>query len=269
MKIVMFGASKGGTGKTTMCYNIASEYAKKNPGKKVAIIDTDKQANTTSFFGYSPSAFKDLDFSSYLLSQVKSEDIMIQSEDNNNLYLMPASRMHRVNQACIDSSGLENKYMLLKNAIEKDEYIKGFDVLFVDTHPGIDLFNMNVVEAADVVIHVLKAGCKHSLDSLETYKEDFEIDRAVAGMPGMGNKWYCLINQYKNNKASKVFCDYLSAENSHGQTLLENYVRESTALIECAITQKAVVNLKDSKKTHNSIVDIENVVKELEDKQIL
>ena len=265
----MFGASKGGTGKTTMCYNIASQYAKKNPDKKIAIIDTDKQANTTSFFGYSPSAFKDLDFSSYLLSQVNSEDIMVQSEYNSNLYLMPASRMHRVNQACIEESNLESKYTLLKDAIERDAYIQGFDVIFIDTHPGIDLFNMNVIEVADVVIHVLKAGCKHSLDSLETYKEDFEMDRAVAGMPDMNNKWYCLVNQYKNNKASKIFCDYLNNKSDSEQILLESYVRESTSLIECAITQKAVVNLKNTKKTHNAITDIENVVKELEDKQIL
>ncbi|MBO5131231.1 MAG: ParA family protein [Romboutsia sp.] len=269
MKIIMFGASKGGTGKTTMCYNIASEYAKRNPNKKVAIIDSDKQANTTSFFGYSPTAFKDADFSSYLLSQVTSEEIMIKSEESDNLFLMPASRMHRINQSCIENSNLQSRYTMLREVMEKDEYIKTFDVLFVDTHPGIDLFNMNIIDVADIVIHVLKAGCRHSLDSLRTYKEDFEVDRELNDLSALDAKWYCIVNQFKNNKASKAFMEYLKNIENLDQDVLENYIRESTALIECALTEKAVVNNTKTKKTQNAIEDIENIVSELENKNIL
>lgn len=269
MKIIMFGASKGGTGKTTMCYNIASEYAKRNPNKKVAIIDTDKQANTTGLFGYSPSVFKDSDFSSYLLSMVTSEEIMVKSQDNENLFLMPASRSHRTNQVCIESAEILSKYTMFREVIQKDEYIKTFDTIFVDTHPGIDLFNLNIIDVADVVIHVLKAGCRHSLDSLRTYKEDFEIDRELNGLSVPKAEWYCLVNQFKNNKASKAFMDYLKGIEELDQEVLDSYIRESTALIECALTEKAVVNNAITKKTQNAIEDIERVVDELENKNIL
>ena len=48
MKTIVFAASKGGVGKTTLCAALSS-YAGTNTKKKVAIIDLDPQGSLTAW----------------------------------------------------------------------------------------------------------------------------------------------------------------------------------------------------------------------------
>ena len=47
MKTIVFAASKGGVGKTTLCAALAA-YAGANTKKKVAVIDLDPQGSLTA-----------------------------------------------------------------------------------------------------------------------------------------------------------------------------------------------------------------------------
>lgn len=50
VQIFSFYNNKGGVGKTTLCTNIASLYAEKNPETQVLVVDMCPQANTSQFF---------------------------------------------------------------------------------------------------------------------------------------------------------------------------------------------------------------------------
>lgn len=39
MERVIFWNNKGGTGKTTLAFQVLSEYARQNPDKKILVID--------------------------------------------------------------------------------------------------------------------------------------------------------------------------------------------------------------------------------------
>ena len=44
MKTIAFGTLKGGTGKTTTCFNLAGALAQ-NPNNKILLVDGDPQCN--------------------------------------------------------------------------------------------------------------------------------------------------------------------------------------------------------------------------------
>ena len=50
MKSIAFGTLKGGTGKTTSCFNLAGALAL-NPDNKILLIDGDPQCNLTNDIG--------------------------------------------------------------------------------------------------------------------------------------------------------------------------------------------------------------------------
>ncbi|MCW2248315.1 cellulose biosynthesis protein BcsQ [Azospirillum fermentarium] len=50
VNIYCFYNNKGGVGKTTLCTNLASNYAKKHQNKKILVIDMCPQANSSQFF---------------------------------------------------------------------------------------------------------------------------------------------------------------------------------------------------------------------------
>ena len=50
MKSIAFGTLKGGTGKTTSCFNLAGALAL-NPDNKILLVDGDPQCNLTNDVG--------------------------------------------------------------------------------------------------------------------------------------------------------------------------------------------------------------------------
>ena len=50
MKSIAFGTLKGGTGKTTSCFNLAGALAL-NPKNKILLVDGDPQCNLTNDIG--------------------------------------------------------------------------------------------------------------------------------------------------------------------------------------------------------------------------
>lgn len=143
-KIIAIANQKGGVGKTTTSINLSACLAEK--GKKVLVIDTDPQGNTTSGFGIDKN---NLDNTIYelILGECTIKDCIIK-EVIENVSLLPSN----VNLAAaeIELIGVDKKEYILKNEVDyvKDEY----DYIMIDCPPSLNMLTINSMTTANSVL---------------------------------------------------------------------------------------------------------------------
>ena len=143
-KIIAIANQKGGVGKTTTSINLSACLAEK--GKKVLVIDTDPQGNTTSGFGIEKN---DLENTIYelILGECSIRDCIIKNV-LENVSVLPAN----VNLAAaeIELIGVERKEYILKNEVD---YVKGeYDFIIIDCPPSLNMLTINAMTTADSVL---------------------------------------------------------------------------------------------------------------------
>ncbi len=143
-KIIAIANQKGGVGKTTTSINLSAALAAQ--GKKVLIIDTDPQGNTTSGFGVEKN---ELDNTVYelMLNECSIKECILE-DVIPNLDMLPTN----VNLAAIEIETIDvaNKEYILKNEIDwiKDKY----DFILIDCPPSLSMLTVNAMTAADSVL---------------------------------------------------------------------------------------------------------------------
>lgn len=143
-KVIAVANQKGGVGKTTTSINLSASLAEK--GKKVLVIDTDPQGNTTSGFGVDKN---ELDNTIYelILGESSIQDCIIK-EVVKNVSILPSN----VNLAAaeIELIGVEKKEYILKNEVDwiRDQY----DFIIIDCPPSLNALTINALTTADSVL---------------------------------------------------------------------------------------------------------------------
>jgi len=143
-KIIAIANQKGGVGKTTTSINLSASLAAK--GKKVLIIDTDPQGNTTSGYGIDKN---DLENTIYelILGECSIRDCII-SDVIENISIVPSN----VNLAAaeIELIGVDKKEYILKNEVDyiRDDY----DFIIIDCPPSLNMLTINSMTTADSVL---------------------------------------------------------------------------------------------------------------------
>lgn len=143
-KVIAIANQKGGVGKTTTSINLSASLAEK--GKKVLVIDTDPQGNTTSGFGIDKN---DLDTTIYdlMLGESSIEDCILKAV-LKNVDVLPSN----VNLAAteIELIGVDKKEYILKNEVDwiKEKY----DFIIIDCPPSLNALTINALTTADSVL---------------------------------------------------------------------------------------------------------------------
>ena len=143
-KIIAVANQKGGVGKTTTAVNLAAALGDK--GKRVLLVDTDPQGNTTSGVGVDR---RDCRVSVYevLIEGAKAKEALVKTEFKN-LTLLP-SHMDLA-AAELELASLESREAILKNALAS---LRGeYDYLFIDCPPSLGLITTNALTAADTIL---------------------------------------------------------------------------------------------------------------------
>ena len=144
-KIIAIANQKGGVGKTTTSINLSACLAEK--GKKVLIIDSDPQGNTSSGLGIDKN---ELEYTLYdlLLNNATFEQVKIELEYFNNLHILPSNI--NLSGAEIELVDKDNREYLFKNILEP--IINNYDYILIDCPPSLNILTVNALVAANTIL---------------------------------------------------------------------------------------------------------------------
>jgi chromosome partitioning protein len=143
-RVIAIANQKGGVGKTTTAVNIAASLAAAM--KRILLIDTDPQGNSTSGLGIDREALSGSLYDLYS-AKMRVEEI-IQQTMFDHLKLI-SSNIDLIG-AELELASKEGRETMLKEALApiKDQY----DYIFIDCPPSLSLLTLNALVAADSLL---------------------------------------------------------------------------------------------------------------------
>lgn len=143
-RIIAVSNQKGGVGKSTTVVNLAAALGGK--GKKVLVVDSDIQGNTTTSFGIRKKNIANTIYE-VLIGECRIADSIVKTAFKN-VSIIPSAQ--RLAGAEIELNTLDNKLLRLKMQLltVKQQY----DYILIDTPPSLGLLTLNALATADSVL---------------------------------------------------------------------------------------------------------------------
>jgi len=178
MRVVTICQRKGGNGKSTLTLNLAAALAEQS--KKILLIDTDDQKNTTSAIPTKgPAAYtvEDLLFDQYTTLEDAAEETCW-----DGIHLIAGSRNLSAAAAKLEAMSESHKQLLKKLL-----YSKWYDFCLIDTSPSLNILTINAMCASHGIIIPLSSnyfsleGLAQTMDAFRKVKEGLRHDLKLYG----------------------------------------------------------------------------------------
>jgi chromosome partitioning protein len=167
MKKIVFFNTKGGTGKTTICYNYGWYLAKKRK-KKVLFMDLDPQVNLVQSFGLGTSNNMGKNLDRLITDYVRDRKTIFKNyiiKVNNRIDLLPSSNNISLVEEYItddimkksrESAGKlksNQRNIILRSLFEKTIDRLDYDFVLIDSQPNFSLLSSaSLIYAKNVIV---------------------------------------------------------------------------------------------------------------------
>jgi len=224
---------KGGVAKTVSAINIASVLVRTH-GKRVLLIDADKQANTSKFFGRHDEEKPSL---SDVLTYRCTAREAIRKTDTIGLDILPAnmSLLMADKQVLMDVQNPQQ--MRLRAALE--EVGGDYDFCIIDNAPDLNMTAINALVASDDVLIPIKVdrfafdGLDILVDQITRLKKSFSLPLRIAG---------CFVTVAERNTVNTQGMDYLAKGSIRGLHCFKTAIRKTTKVGEMTFAGEALID---------------------------
>lgn len=228
MKTIAIINMKGGCAKTTTAVNMAHILAT-DYGKKVLVIDNDKQGNLSKACGawsYEKPSLADI------LTGTKNIEEVRQQTDTENLSVIPAN-MHLLtaNLVIIKDEEIEQD-TIIKNQLERIE--SKYDYCIIDCPPDINISVINALVAADEVIIPIKID-GYAFDGMN------ELEEQINNAKQLNSKLKfrgCLVTMYYNRDVCRQGEEYLRNQR---YPVFNTHIRRTEKADEVTFTNESLM----------------------------
>ena len=236
MEKIVFFNTKGGTGKTTICYNYGWYLAEKK-GKKVLFMDLDPQTNLVQAFGKESDNSK-TNLDNLIMDYLKGKDINFKDyviKITDNIDLLPSSNNislveeyltdYLLNKTLSEQKIYKASYrnLIIKNIFEENISEGDYDYIVIDSQPNFSLLSTTSIIYARKVIVVIKPELFSFLDInylsriIKNLERKYNIKIKIAGI---------VINAFeKRKKIPEQVINILQETYGHRLTIFNQKIR--------------------------------------------
>ncbi|MFA5014569.1 MAG: ParA family protein [Actinomycetota bacterium] len=252
MERIVFFNTKGGTGKTTICYNYGWYLAEKK-NKKVLFMDFDPQTNLAQAFGKESNdgktnldnlmidslKGKDINFKDYVIRITENIDLLPSSNNISLIeeYLTDYLINKTLNEEKIYKASYRN--IILKDIFEKNIDRNDYDYVVIDSQPNFSLLSTTSIIYARKMIVVIKPELFSFLDIeyltriIKNLERKYGFKIKIAGI---------VINAFeKRKKIPEIVIDILRETYGHKFIIFDQKIRYLVHYQESILSKKEPV----------------------------
>ncbi len=179
-RAIAIANQKGGVGKTTTSINLSATLAEK--GKRVLVVDTDPQGNTTSGFGLNKNQLENTIYE-LLIGECDVESSLVK-DVVDGVDIIPSN----VNLAAVEIEliDMEEKEYILKKSIDKIR--SNYDFIIIDCPPSLSMLTINAMTTANTVLVPIQCeyyaleGLSQLVHTVNLVKERLNNDLEMEGV---------------------------------------------------------------------------------------
>ena len=263
MKVIAFGTLKGGTGKTTVAYNIGGILAEEH---KVLFIDMDPQANLTDNAGVDTTRQDGITVRDIFRDpKISPENVIVKQPmwQYENLDIIPSHiRLTATEMQLVSTPAREH---ILRRWIERNRSVlEQYDYIIIDTNPSMGVVNQNAFMAADAIVLVSDVSRK-ALQGAQLFTY---LWGEVAEAMQLEDKVKALIlnNHDKRIALGKYLMEFYQDDEEFGNIVLKTTI---PARVDIKNTELKYLPINVTAPDSDSCEAFRNVISELREKEVI